>query len=266
MDPCAGLGVGPPQLLAGEADTIDVLGILAEVVGVAVGEDAGRVDRDDGPELAPDIARQASVAGRAQVLGSHRLADVEARRAVDRTQHGRSGRRELEAAARLLKRRTASGIATCQRTAAPGELFAVDDAVLDHQGLEGAQPAPVVAGAQILDRGQSLDRVAHLVDVADTRTQHQAEHGVHPSLPAVVEARLVLLDLDAAEAVHAAEIVDAVHRMRRKQSSSRPIPREAMERHTRWLSPDQRTASFLQLHDTRAYRSYWDVCTRDYLP
>ena len=69
----------------------------------------------------------------------------------------------------------------------------------------------VVARAEIARLVHALDAVAELVEIVDAPDHAGQVHHEHGLFPVRVKGRLVRLPLDGAEAVHAAEIVDAVH-------------------------------------------------------
>src|SRR5262245_61488518 len=79
----SGLGVCSPELGAGEPYAVDVLRLLTRTVRVGVGKDARGVDEMDRAALAAHVARQPGMPRRLHVAGPHRLADREARRALD---------------------------------------------------------------------------------------------------------------------------------------------------------------------------------------
>ena len=60
-------------------------------------------------------------------------------------------------------------------------------------------------------RIHALDRVAEGVAVGDAAAEHRGRDAEDGALPGMMEDRLVGLDLDAAEAVDASHVVDAVH-------------------------------------------------------
>src|SRR5205814_9371528 len=72
-------------------------------------------------------------------------------------------------------------------------------------------PFLVVGGGQISGRWNRFAREALHVDVEAGIGAHGAHHRHDAALPRFVEGRLVGLDLDLAEAVHAAHVVHAVH-------------------------------------------------------
>src|SRR5690606_35046305 len=107
-----------------------------------------------------------------------------------------------------------------------GELLGAHETLLHQQGGQARQPVFVVAVAKIIDRMLALAGVAGLVEVPlpeEARGQGQRERA---PLPLVVEYRLVGLVLgeNGPEAVHAAEIVGAIHSaLPGARTSSTPI-------------------------------------------
>src|SRR5215510_9860245 len=63
-----------------------------------------------------------------------------------------------------------------------------------------------------------------MVDIPGTSVCHGSLHSEHAALPRSVKHRLVLFDLDFAEAVHAAHIVHAVHQRFSLGFLGRPVP------------------------------------------
>src|SRR4029077_7279876 len=87
----------------------------------------------------------------------------------------------------------------------------VDDALFHEHARDTVQPVLEVARAEVVRGVHALDPVAELVNVVAAWGEHGALDGDDHGLPAPVKWRLVLLALHRAEAVHPAEIVDAVH-------------------------------------------------------
>src|SRR5439155_27010928 len=79
------------------------------------------------------------------------------------------------------------------------------------QAFEAVQPQLVVARVEVLAGRQPLAHRARLVDVPLTEVTGGKGDGERATLPGVVERRLVRLDHDWPEPVHAAEVVEAVH-------------------------------------------------------
>src|SRR4051812_29258266 len=63
-----------------------------------------------------------------------------------------------------------------------------------------------------------------MIDVPGSRVAHGALHREDAAFPGRVEHRLIRLDLDLAEAVHAAHVVNAVHHFTSLGLSGRPVP------------------------------------------
>src|SRR5262249_12947702 len=123
----------------------------------------------------------------------------------------------LEALARRSVRASGSARRRERKRAArePLELLAGDEAFLDAQRCEARERALVVARGQVVPRVHAFDRVAILVHVDEAETRRVAEERVRAHLPGLVERPGVLREAHLAEALLAAEIVDAVHGYRR---------------------------------------------------
>src|SRR5581483_627983 len=63
-----------------------------------------------------------------------------------------------------------------------------------------------------------------MIDMPGAGVTHGALHRQHVAFPRRMEHRLVLLDLDFAEAVHAAHVVNAVHHFTSLGLSGNPVP------------------------------------------
>src|SRR5580704_8456819 len=63
-----------------------------------------------------------------------------------------------------------------------------------------------------------------MVDVPGPGVAQRPLHGEHAALPFLMERRLVGLDLDLAEAIHAAHVVYAVHDAISAGERARPVP------------------------------------------
>src|SRR5687767_11427285 len=87
------------------------------------------------------------------------------------------------------------------------------------QLLQAPQPVLVVARGQVLGGRHLLARVAGLVDVPLAEKAGGQRERERLALPLAVEDGLVALDVHGTEAVHAAEVVGAVHRF----TSATPI-------------------------------------------
>src|SRR5436305_2427892 len=119
---------------------------------------------------------------------SHR----EARRCLDRAED------TSERAVARRSRRRSSGARRrgCETRL---ELPRFEQARLDENGLERAEPPPVVSDAEVGGRLEALDRMPEGIDVAPSRPHHLEDHPEHPALPRRVEEGLVRLDGHAAE-------------------------------------------------------------------
>ena len=77
--------------------------------------------------------------------------------------------------------------------------------------VTAGEPVLVVPRREVVAGVHALDRVPEHRGVEAARTERPAGEAEHPPFPRVVEDRLVRLDLDRAEALHPAEVVDALH-------------------------------------------------------
>ena len=121
---------------------------------------------------------------------------------------------------------TAALAGACRTSAEEGHarlhLPGSDHALLGEDARDAVQPVLEVTGAEVVGGIHALDPVAELVDVVEPGGAGGAHDGHHRRLPRRMEWRLVLLALHRTEPVHAAEIVDAVHR---RSSRARILPR-----------------------------------------
>ena len=104
------------------------------------------------------------------------------------------------------------------------DLLGRHETALDQVLLHPQRPAPVVRRREIGLRRQGLLGESQIVDMPGAGIAERPLHGEHAPFPAFVKRRLVGLDLDLAEAVHAAHVVDAVHRAISAGERARPVP------------------------------------------
>src|ERR1035437_2547948 len=71
-----GFGGVAPELLAGKANAVNGLRMLAEAEGVGVGIGKNAVDAVDAPTLAANVAREPGVAGRVDIFCGHPVANL----------------------------------------------------------------------------------------------------------------------------------------------------------------------------------------------
>ena len=176
-------------------------------MGVGIDEDA--VVAIDDAALAARITRQPGVAGRIDVARDDLIAGLELRRHVVVHAGGPHGAEP----ARHVVRPEHTQVPGRRRRRAQGPHFLRRDETLLHQQLlEAVEPVLVVRRGQVFGAGHQLARIAAHVDVP--LAQEAGGHGERErlALPVVVEHGLVRLGLDRAQAVHAAHVVDAVHR------------------------------------------------------
>src|SRR6185437_1291382 len=104
------------------------------------------------------------------------------------------------------------------------DLVRRDHVAVDHRLLERQEPLLVI-GAGEIDRGrEALAREALRVDVHAAVRAHGAHHGHYAAFPFVMERRLVLFDLDSAEAVHATHVMYAIHFVFSSGAFGTPVP------------------------------------------
>src|SRR5437764_9719960 len=144
-----GIALGAPQFAAIEANDVEPLRILAPVRGVAVRKDVTAVHALDCPDMAADIARQAGMSVRVQVLGTHAVARLEPGRRIglardrcaprEHTIHLVCGKDALD----RLGRPSGSGSRDFVRR---------DETALREQVLEPGEPKLVIAFREIIGR------------------------------------------------------------------------------------------------------------------
>src|SRR6516225_943538 len=91
------------------------------------------------------------------------------------------------------------------------EFLGCREVALDDVFLHSQNPALVIRSTEISNWRQLFLRKARMVDTPGTGVAHGSLHSEDAPLPLSVEHRLVLFDLDFAEAVHTAHVVHAVH-------------------------------------------------------
>src|SRR5450759_2163180 len=98
---------------------------------------------------------------------------------------------------------------------ADDDLVVVDQGALLEQRLQSGEPYLVVAQRQIFSRWAVLAYETRHVDIPAARGAHGQREREGALLPVGMERRVVLLRCDRTEAVHAAEILPAVHKLLR---------------------------------------------------
>src|ERR1700712_1007008 len=81
-----------------------------------------------------------------------------------------------------------------------------------------------------MNRIHLLDRVSEFVDIEEPACESEDEHAEHPRFPFRTENRLPRVDVDLAEAVLSAKVMNAVHRPFPSGTGSRAF-REACADH-----------------------------------
>src|SRR5580704_19054574 len=163
----------------------------------------------DDADIAPGIARQTGVAGRIDLLGAHLLANRKARWRVDRpleppTLSG--GCRDPPSGERR-RRFCGSGGGS-----AALEFGGSNEAALFKPRDQPGQPFLVIGHPQIIGRPDTLDRMPARINVPFPESGCCAVERQNAALPRLVKDRLVGLRRDRPHLMHAAHIVDAVHR------------------------------------------------------
>src|SRR6516164_3031352 len=108
------------------------------------------------------------------------------------------------------------------------EFLGCFEAALDDVFLHSQNPALVIRSTEISNWRQLFLRKARMVDTPGTGVAHGSLHSEDAPLPLSVEHRLVLFDLDFAEAVHTAHVVHAVHQRTRRLGHLRDIWRSCV--------------------------------------
>jgi hypothetical protein len=90
------------------------------------------------------------------------------------------------------------------------QFFEPHPAGFDQTGRHRGDPALVIAGGEIVTRIHALDGVAELSTTAQSHDERGHGHTERPLLPRQVKYRFIRLDQDGTEAVHAAQVMDAI--------------------------------------------------------
>jgi hypothetical protein len=162
--------------------------------------------------LASHIPRAAGVAGRMTLAHPHAVAHPEAG-LVDVGTGVSHRRREHRAA----QRKPPAG--------APLELCAGHQPMLDSQGSRRGQPVLVVAGRQVVAWLHPLNRVPELAPAGLDRAGDNRHQRPGDRLPPVGEGRLGRRMNHRPEALHATQVMDAVHQQDFTRPCSRQPPR-----------------------------------------
>src|SRR5262249_30700257 len=131
-----------PQLAAVEAHGIEPLRIFAGARRVAVGKDVAAVHALDGAHVAADVARQAGVRARVQVLGADPIASLEPR---GRRRHARNRGPPRKHPIDILRRENALDRTGLAARMAGGDLIGTHQAALRRKLLEAGEPELIVA-------------------------------------------------------------------------------------------------------------------------
>src|SRR6185437_1840988 len=191
-----------------EYDRVEPLRILAGAGRGRVGIDVTAAHRLDGAGLATRIAGQTRVAGRMLVDGADTVARLEPR--------GRRRGPRIVAAleVRDVARRHHRGSPRCRpQRLACRDLVGADKAGAGEALLQSHQPFGVVGRGEIGRGREALDHCAPGIDGPKPRETHGAIQCRDAAFPRRMEGRFVRLRLNGAEPMHAAQIVDRVHRV-----------------------------------------------------
>ena len=112
---------------------------------------------------------------------------------------------------------------------APLQLGRVDDALFNEQAVDGGEPAFVIGRVEVFVRRHALDAVAEFVEVVEALAEGCELDREDGPLPVGMKERLARVVLDAAEAVHSAEVVDSVHSSAFGGGLGNPRARETWE-------------------------------------
>src|SRR5690348_13231331 len=163
----------------------------------------------DDPFPAPRVARQARVADGVDLASADAVTHFEAcfgiRFRTSVTRSLRNSRRQVRNCEwRPCLLGTGCGLAGV-------DLLLCHESMLHQQSDVPHQPSLVIAHAQIIGRGELLDRVTASVNVPLFPRTDRAINCVDPALPFFVEYGLVFVMLNRAHPVHPAHIMNAVH-------------------------------------------------------
>src|SRR5215831_10658422 len=213
------IGSRAPKLAPIENHSVEPVRVFTLAIHHRVGKHMAAPDAFDDAGMSAGIAWQACMAWRIDVAGAHAVAWLEFRR---------RRRRPVETAAREEFRRVGCRERPLHgpwgmESAAGSKLVIADKAELHAQIFQAQGPFLVVAAGEIDMRRQRLTREPPGVDGPQAEIAHGTIHGENAALPRSMEHRLAGLTLDFAEAVHAAHVMDAVHKAA-PGARARPVP------------------------------------------
>src|SRR5215472_16975229 len=197
MHPDAALPVAP-QARGVEADRICRFITPGGAVRFDIGQRIRAIQPYHDAFLAADVARAPGVAGSMPLAHPDPVTDTEPALTWagtwigDRRREHRTAERERAARARL-------------------EVLAGEQPVLDGQGGGRGEPVLVVARHQVVPRRHPLDGVPELTAAGLHRAKHDLHECPGPRLPRLVKGGFRRGMVNRAEALHAAQVMDAVH-------------------------------------------------------
>src|SRR5215469_7693885 len=210
-DAIARTGGIAPKRAGLELDGIERLRIFPLELSITVGEHVRAMQGNDYALFVTCIARQARVRLRMDIAGAHRIAGTVSRLTFSTSRGRAAAAPELDHHRRLQRRRELGGIG--RRTAA-FDLLARHEAVPDRVLDQPEQPPFVIARTQVISSRHPLLLMSAGIDVPTSPGTDRVGERVHSPFPRFVEDRLVLLDDERPETVHAPHVVHAVHRTR----------------------------------------------------
>src|SRR3569623_3208782 len=190
-----------PKLFAGKSHGVEMLRARSVAPRLAVGEAEDAAHGMNETALPAGIARQAGMAGRVHVARDDGVTDFEARGDSVFRHAGRSA---------AFDRRPDFG--SGQRRSHDGGHARFEHAMPHQHGMAGAIPELVIARFEILDWWNALDLAAEVIVIGADRHGDAKGEREHPPLPFGMEDGLIPLAFDRAEAIHAAHVMDRVHR------------------------------------------------------
>src|SRR5262245_49117184 len=174
----------------------------------------------DRADLAARVARQPCVRRRMNVPRAYAVAGFEACRAArlavergtDQSLMQEIGRKL--ALDRLAERKRVTSL----------QFLGTGKAAFNNIDLHCQGPPLIIRAFELKLRRQPFQGKTMMVDLPCTGITHCALHRQNAPLPRGVEWRFVIFDLDPAEAVHAPDVVDAIHQRSRTGFLASPVP------------------------------------------
>ena len=213
-----------PELLAVEANIEGALPRGGQTMPVRIRVGVGGRDAHDHALLAADVARHSDVAAHEFVLDPNPVTQADVRQFGRRLTAGPAGARQAEVEAG----RAAQG-------------FSGAHTALHAKAGHGGEGALVVGGGHVVAWLHALDRMPVFVHVVDAVADQAHPHGRDADVGFAVEGLGVALAHHGAEALAAAEIMNAVHggdpRLRESMEPSQMGPQMGPQRAPRTAPP-----------------------------